>query len=286
MMIDLASSWSGSRIARAAGNDDRHVQVWDLDGRRPVANFVTVRQAGGSRLAISPDGGLVSAAAYVGGVGVYEVDTGRPRWRRLDIAAVQETMFSKDGGQVFYLSDRGPARMLDAIDGKTIRELPRVCWLCQSPVNSHCVVFDGTRYAYLDQPTVVMSPVAVRGQPIAAAFSDKALCLAEIRGPIRFFDVGTNTEVARVTAPTDCHWIRVAYNAAADEFFAILYDFERARAVLQSFDGKSGAMEDVCVLDSSTYIFCRRGGHILGPAGDERETATGKLLQHFHWDAS
>lgn len=284
MIVDLAASWNGSRIARAAGNDDRQVEVWDLETLQVVARFLTVRQAGGSRLAISLDGSAVLAAAYDRyGVALYDVDTGQSRWHRRDITAIQETAFARYGDQVFCVSDKGPTYVLACIDGKTVREFPRVRWACESPLGRFCVFFDGQRYGYLDDPTAVILPAKSQGEPIAGAFSKDLLCLAEVRGPLRFFDCGTSLEVARLIAPADCHWIRVTYDSDAEQFAAVLYNFERAQTVLQRFNRTASAMEDICELDSSTYIFCQRGGRVLGPSGDLRQTDTGNLVGQFHW---
>jgi len=59
----IASSWGGRLVAYSESGDGP-IQVWGLQTHELVAQFPTVLQAGGSRLAISPDDTGVAAGAY------------------------------------------------------------------------------------------------------------------------------------------------------------------------------------------------------------------------------
>jgi hypothetical protein len=283
MLTGLASSWDGKRVARSRLGD-APVQVWDLDSQEMITEFPTVLDAGGSRLAISRDGSRVAAAAYARkGLAMYDAATGACRWRRADIKKIQEVGIGPTGTEVWCIGDAGPARILDAETGTDLRKIPKVQWMCQSPLDHRAVVFDGQKYTLVDGAAISLGS-AVDSSPLGGAFGDAHVCLSEVAGPLRCFTLEGGNELHVVMPTEGWHWTQIGFVAEAGEFAVIRYPYEHGGQVaLQLFIATSGRFLDVGELPSPKYTFCCRGSLLLGSHGDLRHTRDGSLVHHFGW---
>lgn len=128
----FASTWSGSVIA--AGEFERTVHVWDLNGPCRLATFPTILDFGGKRLAVTPEGTNCIAAAYhVEGIAAYAVPEGREIWRRKDLKKTQTLRVSLDGRRVYACLERRGCQVLHRETGRTLKAWAGVRDVWESP---------------------------------------------------------------------------------------------------------------------------------------------------------
>jgi hypothetical protein len=277
----IATSWAGSRVAIA--QFERVVQIWDLACREQGAEFDTVLDFGGHRLAITSDGTRVLAGAYNRyGIAAYDGSNGELLWRRPDLKKVQHVRLSADDKRLCCGFDRRSEHILSVETGETLSQMPGVEDVLNSPHSPVSLIVlkgkpptlrdvDGTLRGRIEKTTFAF---------LDYAFSPDLLITSESRGPLRCFRVADAAEVWRFQPEADTHALQVAYVEAGDAFCAIMWPFVKGGDhVLWRFNAADGRRPSTCVLPSSSqYGFCLRGSLILGWDGSVLDTATGELL--------
>ena len=119
----LAATADGADLF-ASAEFEKRVAVWSLARRRRVAEFDTVLDFGGCRLAVIPgEPPIVIAAAYhVHGVVAYDGWSGEQLWQRRDIKKAQRVT-ALDGTWIGVGVEKGPLQVLRARTGTTLRQM-------------------------------------------------------------------------------------------------------------------------------------------------------------------
>ncbi|HEX6029900.1 MAG TPA: WD40 repeat domain-containing protein, partial [Tepidiformaceae bacterium] len=190
-----------------------------------VSRFSTSLDWGGRRLAMSPDGTVVVAAAYERhGITAHVARTGAVVWQRQDIKGTRSIRISADGKRVFVRSSR--LTVMDLQTGQEIGRLHGVEQGWESP--------DG------DYLLSAMRDYRIRrgtGEPVApvprltfalldAAFSPSGVALTESGGPVRFISLPDGAEQWRATPTPGCHVLRLVYESFLDAFLALEWPYE------------------------------------------------------------
>jgi hypothetical protein len=105
------------------GNWDSSVQVWSIADQAPRAEFDTILDFGGQRLAPcdSAERMVIVAGAWERhGICAYDAMTGKPLWRRMDLKRVQ-ALSPAAGDTVAACFDTRPMHILDLTSGAPSR---------------------------------------------------------------------------------------------------------------------------------------------------------------------
>lgn len=278
----LATSPNGSRVA--AGEFERTVQIWDLKSRKRISIFDTVLSYGGHRLAITGDGKVCIAGAYlVEGVVAYSTTTGKIVWHRKDLKKVQRIRISNDDQRVFCCFSEKSCQILDRRTGKTVSTWSGVrdVWLSDvAPVallekNSGILVrsLHGQKALRLDcKPRVGL---------LAAAFTLDHCVISESAGALRCFDLKTGRECWSFAPHPGEHFLDVAHVARDKVLVGICWPYEKGgKYRLLSINPDSGVTTKATVLPScSETAFCNGGSRLLLNTGLVFDTVTGKREQ-------
>lgn len=192
----LAVSQTGERIA--GGYSAGMVRVWDLKSRGALAEFPTVFDFGGRRLAINDAGDRVLAAARGrGGLRCYSVPDGAEVWRTSRAHAIQHVSFSSDETRVYCGQDRRPLVVLDANTGNDCAPpLKGVDALWEGPEGRVQVRRMGRRpwFHITDRDGALLARVPSVGRGVlSAAFGNDAVWAAESgdNATLRCFDLSS-----------------------------------------------------------------------------------------------
>ncbi len=146
----IATSYEGSVFA--AADAERAVHIFTLDQPAEVTGFETIFEFGGQRLAISPGGTFCVTGAYNrDGVALYETNGGSLIWHRKDLRGVQRLQFSRHEDAVLASLEGGPLLLLDSRTGATLRDLPGVMDIEESPFGRAKLVCNSARYVFRDE---------------------------------------------------------------------------------------------------------------------------------------
>jgi hypothetical protein len=278
----IATTWAGERVAVASF--DRTVAVWDIGSASKVAEFETVLDFGGRRLAISPDGTRVIAGAYQRyGIAAYEASTGTEIWRRSDLKKVQRITISADGVAAYCGLAGRAEHVLSLSNGETLLKLRGVG-------DVHCSPFEPIAlYDCKTRPAALRTGGdELRGRipRITFAFLDVAfapgyLATSESGGPVRCFRVSDAVEMWRYAPRSGVHALTLGYDETANVLQGVFWPFVRGGTmVLRRFCTATGQLNSESPIpDSAEQQFCCRGTLLLTWDGSLLETATGKVVE-------
>jgi WD40 repeat protein len=275
----LATSPKGSKLA--AGEFERTVHIWDLKSRQRISVFDTVLSFGGHRLAISSDGKVCIAGAYlVEGVVAYSTTTGKIVWCRKDLKKVQRIRISNDDQRVFCCFDAKPCQILDRRTGKTISMWPGVRNLWLSAVAPVALVEknSGVLVRSLRGEEALRLDCKPRVGLLAAAFSSDRCVISESAGPLRCFDLNSGRERWSFAPEPGEHFLDVARVDRDKLFVGICWPFEHGgKYRLLQIDPDSGVTTKSTVLPNcNETAFYNDGSRLLLNTGLVFDAVTGK----------
>jgi WD40 repeat protein len=217
--VQMLTSAANAPIITAA-LDDRRVQIWDLNTGEQIAQFNTVLEGGGRRLAVNPTGGICVAASWKkgkrDGVACYDVRSNQIKWHRPDIRRIQGLRFSVAGDGIWCEIEGGSVQRLDAESGSTQGSVSGVEDVYESP--------------YSDQRLEIRGPALwVKGEKefqvsrqsfalLDAVFGPDTLCLTEASGSVRCLECVTGKERWRFQPALWTHVVALSYRASDDSF--------------------------------------------------------------------
>src|SRR5262245_38229384 len=261
----LASSWSGSVIA--AAEFERTVHVWDVAAERHLATFSTIMDAGGTRLAVTPDGRNCIAAAYhVEGISGYAASDGTEVWRRKDLKKTQTLRISLDGRRVYACFDNRSCQVLNRETGKTIKTWAGVRDVWESPYQPVMLLEKRTLVLQSPEERKIARIPAETFAVLCVAFGPGLVCVSESTGPLCCLSTETGEERWRFQEKGQ-HFLEVAFaeQAQAQAFVGVCWPYERGGSFrLLRFEPQSGKASVVTELGKAgEFEFCLRGTRML-----------------------
>jgi WD40 repeat protein len=273
----LAASRDGSVLA--AAEFESTVHLWDLETLAPLRTFETTLDFGGSRLAVSPDGGLIVVGSYESdGIAAYRSSDGSEMWRRKDLKKVQQLRFSHDGRLVCCF-DGSPCERLDPMSGKSGKALRGVRKFWASDIGSQCLLVHARDYVLADAKTNLAIIPKASFAVLSAAFSPSEICISEAGGSVRCFSLKSGAMLWRFDPPEGTHFLRLAYQESSDQFVGISWPFQNGGCYkLCRFDRDSGEARPQAEISSAyACAFWRNGSRLITASGAVIDLTSGHV---------
>lgn len=290
----IEPSYDGSVVA--VGDFSRRVQIWSIPTRSKIAEFETVLEGGGERLAISQDGNKCGAGAYdgsslaenryVGGsVALYDSSNGNLLWQNKKIRRVQTLRFSiHDSGSLLAGFDDQPFHVIDAEDGTISDKLRGVRAVHESPFgnlqlreyDAQYVLFDSGRDNKIGKlPKSSFSTLDV-------AFGTTSVIVSEAAGTVRCFNQTSCTQKWEYIPDEGSAALRIHYSEEIGEIVCCV-----------KAQSRSPVFESLIWLDEDTgkviknkrmegeqrgadSVFVGRAGLLITSSGDLIDIQTGE----------
>lgn len=218
------------------------VHAWNYHQNAHLASFPTVHDSGCCRIALSPDGKTVFAAAYDAGlVAAYSASTGECIWLRKDIRKVHRLHASNQflGVSVDGLS----SFMLRADSGMTEARIVRTneVW---DITDSGFVVGENSKEVFIyDWPTLdVRARIPMTsGSVLDVAISNSAIIISEMNYKVRAFSKQTIEQIWEFDEPNERNMTALFPVRSSDMMYAFAFRTkEPYRSLVGRFDCTSG----------------------------------------------
>ncbi len=280
----LAVSNSGNVFAAAEFKSA--VSIWVLKDQRKIAEFTTVLDFGGSRLAIDGSGERCVAGAYqVNGIWCYNAKDGSVLWKRKDLKRVQRIYMLPSQSEIACGFADGPLHVLRMMDGKTLQTLRGCHSLRISPfepvqladkASPELQTLDGSRIAKFGRESFAI---------LSLAFGHGTIAISEAAGPTRCFDTSQGRLLWRYRPPSGSHSLQLGYNSETRHFLGIEWPYEKGgiKTLLRLAAESGDVLNRFPIGNSIIEAFCASGTRLLSSSGWLLDTSTGKLVGEFEF---
>jgi hypothetical protein len=273
------------------GTTDGSVQIWPIPEQAPWAEFDTILDFGGPRLALcgGSDRLVVVAGAWERhGICAYDATTGERLWERKDLKKVQ-ALSPVDGNAVAACLDSRPMHLLDLASGATVATVRGVRRFWQSrhaPVGAAEVA---GRVALLgcDDWTVRWRAPVGGFALLAAAFAPEAVLVADVIDST--FDAGAVSSVHCFSLAGELLWQRavpsganvpwLSWDAEADVWLGIRHNLERREPeMLLRWSREGELLSRVALGYFEEYAFLPSGRLLVTAGGQVVDTKTARQV--------
>jgi len=228
------------------------VSVWSFAQRRKVAQFDTVLDFGGTRLAIIPGKkpAVIAGAYNVHGVCAYSALDGRLLWQRKDLKKVQYVCWLGGGRgtqQVGVGFDSRAFQLLELRSGRTISSLRAVRELYPTRYAGVALQVGKSSISLCSLPDwSILWKQALRSFGVLhAAIGPRSVVFSEAGGSLRCFDIEGRALWEWAPGPGK-HVLRTAWSESSDTWLAIEWPYEK------------GGPDTLVVLDRDGHPISRR----------------------------
>lgn len=276
---------------RMDGTTDGSVQVWSIAERAPRAEFDTVLDFGGRRLALcgASDRLVVVAGAWERhGICGYDGRTGEQLWQRKDLKKVQ-ALSPVDGNAVAACFDTRPMHLLDLANGNTVATVRGVRRFWQSrhaPVGAAEVAGHVALIGSDDWTVRWRAPVAGFAL-LDAAFAPDGLLLTNVAdstfdadavSSVYCFSLAGNLLWQRAVPPeTNVPWL--SWDAKADEWLGIRHNVEkREPEMLLRWSREGDLLSRVALGYVGEYAFMPSGQLLVTAGGQVVDTKAARQV--------
>src|SRR6266568_4366554 len=292
----IATSYEGSVFA--AADAERAVHIFTLDQPAEVTGFETIFEFGGQRLAISPGGTFCVTGAYNrDGVALYETNGGSLIWHRKDLRGVQRLQFSRHEDAVLASLEGGPLLLLDSRTGATLRDLPGVMDIEESPFGRAKLVCNSARYVFRDENREIDLEVKPLGHFCRAAFTETSVIVEVVqaaarplgwRGPreqrfgLACCSITDGRVIWQRMLRPGVNAQRLAFAEDENEVVAVVWPFVRGgNKKMIYLDPVTGDLRREVGLNGAPYdtVFARRGRILVTSNGEIISVGDGRLVR-------
>lgn len=213
----------------ATGEYESRVAVWSLRSKERIAEFETVLDYGGRRLAWVPgEEPVVVAGGYAsGGVAAYDAVTGRTLWHRPEFRGVQSLIGIPGTTQCAVGIEGRSMRILDAVTGEIVTTF-RAAEDCFVSPYAPLALLAGRSPAFRCCAMPVGETVwggTLEGHAVLdVAFSPDSVLISESTGPVRCLDL-SGTPRWSITFPRGSHAVRLVWCESAKCWAAVVWEY-------------------------------------------------------------
>jgi len=293
----IATSYDGKMMA--AGEFTKHVHTWDMERREKVAEFDSVLEFGGSRLAISNNGQWCAAGAYdgaslaenryVGGsVALHDASSGKMLWQNKKIKRVQSLKFSMHWPELLLagFSDQ-PLLVVDAENGSILRKIRGVRHVYESPHEAIQFRESDSDYALFDSKNdreIGRLKRHIFSSTLDVSFSETYVLVSEAAGPVTCYELRSCSQVWQHLPEEGHHLLEVQYNEKTSEFVAVDLQYEKGSgSALVWLDETTGLVKRKVLLSGTPWVtgFAARGTLLITSDGILIDTSNGKEIANL-----
>lgn len=286
---------------------EKTVYVWSIATGIKVAEFSTILDYGGRRLALGNAKDVFIAGAYSrNGVACYRLTNGEMIWHRKDLKGVQVVCISPNDKMVFCGFSDKPGHILDMDSGATLQRLKSVRDLFFDPYQGwfvHDELPNRTpQHSSLDYQTEVFdskgckAAIIPRCQLYDAAFSPGHVALSigginlvshndhkiiNYTNDIHFVSRHDHNKIIIYRSPETSYVLHLAYCPNAEAFYGIGYNRLSRPSLLLRFDHSLEKTAIVTEIVRSDYAFCNGGEHLITSDGQLINTIAGTIEKEF-----
>ncbi len=202
---------AAERPILAAAEFESTVSIWSVGNLRSTAEFKTIMDAGGRRLAVSNDGESLFAGSFVREeLACYSSRCGEVLWLTKGLGKVQRIALSSDGRFAYCGTEAFTCHVITTQSGKVIDTIHAVESMCDSPYQS-VKLLDGKELVLdcvgLGRRTVIpRETFAV----LTRAFGPSSMCFSESGGATRCISTMDGCEIWRYVPPEGQHLLELA----------------------------------------------------------------------------
>jgi WD40 repeat protein len=275
----LAQSAGGDIIAAALF--EHTVSLWDISTADRIAEFETILDFGGTRLALSQsEGACLTAAYHIHGLACYSTPAGNLRWQRKDLKKIQQIAVTSDGYRVYCCLEEGSCQIVDISTGVTI---DRIRGLRRVYVDSHDAfrLHESSKLSVVDRN----GKQRFRIEPdsfavLDAAFSETFLLISESGADVRMFDLSSGKEVIRHRQPKNHHVLELSFAAGDTVFYGVQWNYNNGGPkCLLRFSPDTPEFDVIRDIgEPAEVVFCHGGRHLLTSEGNVIECKSGKTV--------
>lgn len=278
---DLATSDKRDLFLAAAF--EKTIYVWNIATGKRIAEFDTIMDFGGKRLALSNLKDVFIAGAYTRyGVACYRLTNGERLWHRKDLKGVQTIRITPDDKVVFCGFSDKPGQLLDLDNGNTLQKLRSVRdvfydsyqgWFVYDRHPYQVEVFNalGNKQAVI--PNCSLFDVAFSPDFVALSL-----------GEVRFIPRHDLSQTVLYRSPEHSYIQRIAYSPKANVFFGLqYYTHKRVSSLLLRFDLSLEEPRVVTKVVRGDYAFCDNGNYLITSDGQYINTITGVVEKKFEF---
>jgi len=278
----LATSHGGQFVA--AGLSERFVEIWNLESGQRTAELNTILDFGGKRLAISGNEATCVTGAWTTGIAAYDIETRTLLWHRKDIKHIQQVSVSADSSSIYCGLEEQKLLVLDITSGRTRGTLLGVRRVVDTPF-SNALLLVTTRDcpSHLVRGSVEFEIERLSFSVLDAVFGSNFLCISEVRGPVRCFDLQTGKEFWRFNPKPGTNVGKLGYHAETSRFFGTLANYEEGgpRMLLQFMNGTPRTVVSIGEVWASQ--FCLSGAALVTSSGQVFNTADGSVMRTLNF---
>lgn len=288
----VAASWAGDRFLTA--EFERRVRLWSFADRAMLAEFDTVLDFGGDRLALcGSDVPIVVAGAWARhGVCAYDQD-GTRIWQRKDLKKVQQLSPALGGALVAACFGDGPMQLLGAETGESVASVRGIRGFADAPSSTFGIGDDVDDVLAIDTSGdwQVRWRAKVGGLGVLArAVGPQAIAVAT-GGGFGTHDRSMSWVVAlspdgdelwRWACQPDVNCLALAWDDTASEWVGILNTVAEKRSSTLARWSPDGELLSTRRLGSfSAHGFLAGGRYLVTSDGTVRESNTGEVVWDF-----
>lgn len=223
----ISTSFNGHTIALA--EFEKRVQIFDINSLQVIAEYDTILDFGGQRLAISEDGKICICGCWEKhGICAYEAKTGKLLWQRKDLKKVHliQILYA-DSSKFFARFEVGASRVFDINTGLEVDKVSGANYIFNSKYLEIDIIDKSNKIQVIDRKTKKIKANLER-QAFATldlAIADNCFAISESGGPISCYDIQSGELKWRIPINEDGHFLKIDFNYELNSFIGVSWPF-------------------------------------------------------------
>jgi WD40 repeat protein len=262
----ISTSFSGLTIALA--EFEKRVQIFDINSLQVIAEYDTILDFGGQRLAISEDGKICICGCWERhGICAYEAKTGKLIWQRKDLKKVQHIqILYADNSKFFAQFEVGTSRIFDINTGLEVDKVTGARFCFNSKYLEIDIIDKSNKIQIIDRKTKKIK-ANIERQSFATLdldIADNCFAISESGGPLSCYDIQNGELKWRIPINEDGHFLKVIFNKELDKYIGVSWPFMKGgNKKLKYINKDNGLIEKEMTINCPTETEFALDGNVL-----------------------